>query len=985
MQDIIIEEGNIINNLLKKQNINLTNFRRDLLEKGVKKRYMCYNMMNAVSSIIIQIRSDNTINGTLSPSLSKWITDLIMIGTPSSEGIVFKGGVRFIDNIIVVKVSKNQDSSLLHEYFIGFFLNDLRKSIPNFMYVFGGFICGYPQISNFKVKNLCSNPGQTVYLISEFIKGETLREKIAQKTITKNELFSYTLQVLLSLKIAQERFQYCHYDLHDDNIIIRNIREKKNIEYKSASGNSLWMNTDGIATIIDYGLSSITYNNKRYGIKNEPRYGIDNTYKPGIDIYKFLYSTFINLINYNISSEIIREYMTIFLVYLHTYCNDKTKELLSVSVLQSQDVVKQNYMYPSAGDTLTYNATAADLISYLILYHTDIVSQYLFVKVPPKGFINLLDDCGNRSVDEILNDLTTPLMKIKPCKDYNWKVLPGHWKDKYGKERYWFDCGKYLYDGNFNIIIFPKGMSLYHGSASLTYFAGEYPLGIDYYKSGIDPLNSYQKALLKNPNTNINYKKRLLDKKQNINISYYGDYEVAVTYSKKPIQIDGSNPFVLNCGGNCISAYKLKKDINMLNLYDPFNLYILLTENYLKSDVKDILSKAYDISTVNNFVDLYEKIKPNNLDTSQDSFQKLQQAYDPFRRFLMKSQRGTLRDNDYLVPREILTIVVKLGYSGFVNPRTPYLEGSYKGQYRFAELVFGKDVLNFIERDFSNIYDWQYFDTKRLFDEIGVLVKDMYKYKTFNIDFHAGDLYEHSIWTALYIQKMFKIGSIWTEGIDSYYMSSLVIAGFLHDIGKGGDLVYTYFDKPNHSLTGFEYFKQIRKYEYRDEDGNISILNIPELLKNINIIDDNMKNLISFLILSHWEFGYYINQIKDDNINEIAQNYKNVLDQMIYTSEVILPHNLLYRMAMLISSCDIMASQVYIPTDKFTELSEEVNINPKRLINDLNAYLDDYPYLTNRPKVHRGANKYEELEIEKKGLLLRNNILAIEEEERMLV
>ena len=42
---------------------------------------------------------------------------------------------------------------------------------------------------------------------------------------------------------------------------------------------------------------------------------------------------------------------------------------------------------------------------------------------------------------------------------------------------------------------------------------------------------------------------------------------------------------------------------------------------------------------------------------------------------------------------------------------------------------------------------------------------------------------------------------------------------------------------------------------------------------------------------------------------------------------------------------------------------------------NINDYLDDYPILVNAPQSHRGGDKYADFEIERKGLLLRNEIL----------
>ncbi|TFG91332.1 MAG: hypothetical protein E4H15_06065 [Syntrophobacterales bacterium] len=599
--------------------------------------------------------------------------------------------------------------------------------------------------------------------------------------------------------------------------------------------------------------------------------------------------------------------------------------------------------------------------------------------LPQKGYLSNTQEC--EPLNKIVERLTTPPAEITPCSGDPWKGLPGHWKDKYGKERYWFDCGTFIYDGNFNLVKFPKGMSMYHGSAALSYYNAEFPLGINYYKPGADPLTKDEKHILGGKSFEDEIKNSILKKKQKIDIGYYGDYEVAMAYSQKPVRVSSPSPYELRCGINCISAFKLRKGITMLNLYDPFNLYALFTQDYMKREAIEIMARAYDIETVNNFVDLYEKIKPptqessGGVDTSQDSFQRLQQAYDPFRRFLMRSSRGTIRDENYLVPREILGVVSKLGYDGFVNPRSPYIKGGYKGSYRFAELVFGENVLDYLERDFENKHDWQYFDNKRLFGEIGRLVKDMYNYKTSNIDFHAGDLYQHSIWTALFVQNMFRINSPWAEGIEEIYMPVMVMAGFLHDIGKGGDMVYMYYNKPDHPRDGFDYFKQKKKYVYEGRDGKLLSLDIPKLLKNINM-DEGSASIVAFIILSHWEFGSAISKLGKNNLAEVSEGYIKVLDGMAKEAGLKIPSYDFYRMAMLVSACDIMASQPYISETSFLNLTEGVIKDPSKTINTLNAALMDYPYLVNRPKSHRGDYKFESFGIEEKGMKIRNYIIS---------
>ena len=43
--------------------------------------------------------------------------------------------------------------------------------------------------------------------------------------------------------------------------------------------------------------------------------------------------------------------------------------------------------------------------------------------------------------------------------------------------RNYFDCGTYFFDGNFNVVKFPKGMTIYHGSFPLANAVVGFPVG----------------------------------------------------------------------------------------------------------------------------------------------------------------------------------------------------------------------------------------------------------------------------------------------------------------------------------------------------------------------------------------------------------------------------------------------------------------------------------------------------------------------------
>lgn len=80
-------------------------------------------------------------------------------------------------------------------------------------------------------------------------------------------------------------------------------------------------------------------------------------------------------------------------------------------------------------------------------------------------------------------------VKATPCGqltgEWNWKS-GDYYIDTtqagYPITRNYFDCGTYFFDGTFNVVKFPKGMTLYHGSGMLANAVVEFPVGIDYYK-----------------------------------------------------------------------------------------------------------------------------------------------------------------------------------------------------------------------------------------------------------------------------------------------------------------------------------------------------------------------------------------------------------------------------------------------------------------------------------------------------------------------
>ena len=196
------------------------------------------------------------------------------------------------DPLFIIKTPKNSSNDCLHESFIGLYgTNKLRKYIPNFSYVYGFIKSTVPMIYKNKIITWCDCPSRSYnYIVYENINPSVkLNEYI--KTCNGKQFLNIYLQVVLSLMLADKLIGFTHYDLNHNNILIRQLEEPITIEYEKYK-----IKTNVIATIIDYGMSLIKYNNEYYGVRSNTTrsYGIyDNITYIMQDCYRLLMSCII--------------------------------------------------------------------------------------------------------------------------------------------------------------------------------------------------------------------------------------------------------------------------------------------------------------------------------------------------------------------------------------------------------------------------------------------------------------------------------------------------------------------------------------------------------------------------------------------------------------------------------------------------------------------------------------------------------------------
>jgi hypothetical protein len=198
------------------------------------------------------------------------VTGLTRIGQESAFGYAILGGFKDASDLFVIKVpsDRSDGKDLYTERFVSEFATNHMRSIgvPNFSMTYGHFVCSRPIIDTRtkKVVEYCSSrtDDKVPYLVYENISNSVSAEDYI-KTATVEQTLSLYLQVVTALSVANRKTGFVHQDLHPGNLLMRYIEkgEKFQIPYPRADETTVYIKTDSVATIIDYGLSIIRYPN----------------------------------------------------------------------------------------------------------------------------------------------------------------------------------------------------------------------------------------------------------------------------------------------------------------------------------------------------------------------------------------------------------------------------------------------------------------------------------------------------------------------------------------------------------------------------------------------------------------------------------------------------------------------------------------------------------------------------------------------------
>jgi hypothetical protein len=473
----------------------------------------------------------------------------------------------------------------------------------------------------------------------------------------------------------------------------------------------------------------------------------------------------------------------------------------------------------------------------------------------------------------------------------------------------YFSCGTYYFDGEYQVVKFPKGMQLYHGSGALANANVEYPAGIDFYKPyrmGSPSVNktALMKDVVEQTNQSVAFETTKFFK---VSPGWFGTPNTAETYSLQ-------NPnFAKICGDKCINVYELKEDCIFFLLDNNFNIWRLLNDPNVPSKNKEQLRFMFDLKTL-------------DADHSDTKFGNIN---------IKRKKRRSYRDVDLPFTDWLCSYIPK-EYAGYAA-NTPVEK---KQQYFHLEFMFC-NPLRWLKRNLKNPLDWQYSNLKGAPAEILLLLDQMTLYKSTNVDFHAGNLLEHSIWSLLFAEQL--VLNTPKYGIpDLDVQKKIAAAAFIHDIGKmapnsahvtkrSHDCVY--FSIPDHPEIGGDYIRGTRPLPILDENmKQIGAFKIYDLLGELGFRQEDLHALTKIIDL-HWELGNYIQRWQGPDDLKTVDEY---IDRVGPYEPVTFFYALI-----IVSVADVLASQPY---------------GMNNLTAELNHHSRFFPFISNVPKKYRGGD-----------------------------
>lgn len=177
------------------------------------------------------------------------------------QGILGKVRSRKGNFSYVFKMSQHIDFLIQHELSVMTALNNVTKFCPNFCRGVGGMICKINPLREKTETPFATNDDK--YSISREIlfmecinNSKKLFNYIKTEGVPDNVIFSAIKQTLLAISIAQKKSRFTHYDLHSDNIMMKQCDKDLVFLYVLDKKTQFCVPTHGsYPVVIDYGFA----------------------------------------------------------------------------------------------------------------------------------------------------------------------------------------------------------------------------------------------------------------------------------------------------------------------------------------------------------------------------------------------------------------------------------------------------------------------------------------------------------------------------------------------------------------------------------------------------------------------------------------------------------------------------------------------------------------------------------------------------------
>jgi hypothetical protein len=331
---------------------------------------------------------------------------IIDLGPKKKDVMVFFSNLANGKNKVIT--IKYDGEEILNEWTVGLIMNSLRKIIPTFTWTYGLTQCNLPMFvqTNGKINivSACNEKvqlrqDQYIGLITEYIEGPTLADYVASSQITVKKLRSALMTILFSIRYANIALKYVHWDLHDSNILMRQLDSEDNYIYLKNDNKYLYVG-DHLATIIDFGLNSVHKNNQLIANYLHAQSGInpDVSESSNNDILKLLNYLYRDLRTKRnpLAKMIFQEVRKMFSIFTGI---DNVKELDEFHRL-----VTENYgIYPNENKEKNINKFVKYGLEQLIQYLVQVQPDLLLDKKPTQGNILSCLEEPCLSEDEIIS------------------------------------------------------------------------------------------------------------------------------------------------------------------------------------------------------------------------------------------------------------------------------------------------------------------------------------------------------------------------------------------------------------------------------------------------------------------------------------------------------------------------------------------------------------------------------------------------------